>query len=464
MKRLFTIVILLALSQITKAGSNIAKLPADSGNVANAIKRDTIFAPLVKPVLLSAWQNTYKRRLDSVQKEVPLDYNDYVQSYIDIYTSNGRKNDIGRMLGLAKYYFPIYEKAFREAGIPEEIKFLSIVESELNPMAVSRVGATGPWQFMYATGKTYGLNVDDYVDDRRDPIKASYAAAAYLRDAYQEFGDWLLAIASYNCGKSSVERAIDKAGATDFWSIRQYLPQETRGYVPAYIAVSYIMNYAKQHNIIPQAANFNIKTDTLMVNKMVSLSNVAKLLELDMRELVTLNPSYKRGIVNGTATSARRLILPQIPSAKFAAIYNVIDGDGAVATAPVAYAANTAPAADYRPAKRPAYHKVRKGETLADIADQYGVEVQDLKAWNNLHSSKATVGLKLKLNETTAATDDSPVSKKSAAKYLTYKVRKGDTLSGLAEKFEASVDSIKELNGLKKNALQPGMTLKITKV
>jgi membrane-bound lytic murein transglycosylase D len=270
---------------------------------------------------------------------------------------------------------------------------------------------------------------------------------------------------AYNCGKNNIERAIDRGRRLPiFGRFANTCLQETRGYVPAYIAVSYIMNYAKQHNIIPQAANFNIKTDTLMVNKMVSLSNVAKLLELDMRELVTLNPSYKRGIVNGTATSARRLILPQIPSAKFAAIYNVIDGDGAVATAPVAYAANTAPAADYRPAKRPAYHKVRKGETLADIADQYGVEVQDLKAWNNLHSSKATVGLKLKLNETTAATDDSPVSKKSAAKYLTYKVRKGDTLSGLAEKFEASVDSIKELNGLKKNALQPGMTLKITKV
>ena len=211
MNRLFTLVIcLISLSQITQATPATYKLFADSDEA----RRDTVFAPVVvnNAPLLTSYQNLYKLRLDSIQKEVPLDYNEFVQSYIDIYTSSSRKADIGRVIGLSKYYFPIYEKAFHEAGIPEEIEYLSIVESQLNPNAVSRVGATGPWQFMPATGRLFGLNINSYLDERRDPIQASYAAAAYLRDAYQEFGDWLLAIASYNCGKSSVERAIDKSG------------------------------------------------------------------------------------------------------------------------------------------------------------------------------------------------------------------------------------------------------------
>ncbi|MES2274410.1 MAG: LysM peptidoglycan-binding domain-containing protein [Bacteroidota bacterium] len=461
MKRLFTLVICLALSQLTQA-SGILKTKSKADSNIVAARRDTLFVPVVAPVVYSPYQTTFKRRLDSIQKEVPLNYNEYVQSYIDIYTSAGRKNDIGRMLGLAKYYFPIYEKAFREAGIPEEIKFLSIVESELNPNAVSRVGATGPWQFMAATGKVFGLSINDEVDDRRDPIKASYAAAAYLKEAYQEFGDWLLAIASYNCGKSSVERAIDKAGATDFWAIRPYLPNETRGYVPAYIAVSYVMNYFNKHNIIPQVCSIG-KTDTVIINKQVSLSNIARLLEVDAKDVYLLNPSYKRGVINASAASPRRLVLPQAHPGKFSMIYDALNSDAPVAYAPAVYAAVGTVDKPSRSSKKPSYHTIKKGETLADIADEFGVEVQDLKAWNNLHSNKATIGKKLRLGES-PADDDSPVTKKATKKYLTYTVRKGDTLSGLAEKFEASIDSIKELNGLKKNALQPGMTLKITKV
>jgi membrane-bound lytic murein transglycosylase D len=466
MKRLFTFVIFLTLSHLSQAtGLTKTHLKADSNTVA-AIKRDTLFVPVVNPVVYSPYQSTFKRRLDSIQKEVPLNYNEFVQSYIDIYTSNGRKNDIGRMLGLCKYYFPIYEKAFREAGIPEEIKFLSIVESELNPNAISRVGAAGPWQFMAATGKTYGLNVNDDVDERRDPIKASYAAAAYLKDAYMEFGDWLLAIASYNCGKSSVERAIDKAGATDFWAIRPYLPQETRGYVPAYIAVSYVMNYYKKHGIMPQACSFNPKPDTLIINKTVSLSNLSRLLEMDYREVALLNPSYKRGVITATATAPRRLILPQVRADKFSMLYDALNSDAPMPLAPAAPVvyASAANVEKQQPIKTPSYHTIKRGESLADIADMAGVEVQDLKAWNNLHTNKAVVGKRLRLSENTG--NDEPVTEKKATakKYVTYKVRKGDTLSTVADKFEASMDEIKEMNGLKKSKLQPGMTLKISKV
>lgn len=459
MKRLFTFVTCLALSHLALASGKKLTLKTDSDNLAK--KRDTLFVPAAQ-VVYSPYQATFKRRLDSIQHEVPLNYNEFVQSYIDVYTAPGRKSDIGRMLGLAKYYFPIYEKAFREAGIPEEIKFLSIVESALNPTAVSRVGATGPWQFMAATGKAYGLNISGDVDERCDPIQASYAAAAYLKEAYMEFGDWLLAIASYNCGTSSVERAIDKAGATDFWAIRQYLPAETRGYVPAYIAVSYVMNYYNKHSIMPQG-NIIGKTDTVIINRQVSLSNIARLLEVDAKDVFLLNPSYKRGIINASAATPKRLIIPRVHPGKFSDLYDALNSDAPV-TLPSVININTEKPIARLEEKRPAYHIIKKGETLADIADDIGVNVQDLKAWNNLHSNKAVVGKKLRLSEN-AGGDDSPVfEKKSAKKYLTYKVKKGDTLSALAEKFEASVDSIKELNGLKKNSLQPGMMLKITKV
>jgi membrane-bound lytic murein transglycosylase D len=462
MKRLFTFVICLTLSQIIQA-SGKPTLKADSNLVGT--RRDTLFVPVVVPVAYSPYQSTFKHRLDSIQKEVPLNYNEFVQSYIDIYTGPGRKNDIGRMLGLAKYYFPIYEKAFHEAGIPPEIKFLSIVESELNPNAVSRVGATGPWQFMAATGKAFGLSITDDVDDRRDPIKASYAAAAYLKDAYQEFGDWLLAIASYNCGKSSVERAIDKAGATDFWSIRQYLPQETRGYVPAYIAVSYIMNYYNKHSITPQACTFNPKPDTLMINKQVSLAGLSRLLDLDIREVSLLNPSYKRGVIMATEAAPRRLILPQIAPNKYSVLYDALSSDAPITYAPPVFASTDKPVFNNKATKLPAYHTIKRGESLAGIADVAGVELQDLKAWNNLHSNKAVVGKKLRMSEGVAAVaGEAPVEKKAAQKYITYKVRKGDTLSTVADKFEASMDEIKEMNGLKKSKLQPGMMLKINKV
>ena len=263
MKRLFALTItFISLIQISKADTPSVPDPQRSGDAGILLTNrtnDTAGIAPMRPVSPGTYRgNIYKIRLDSIQKDVQLDYNGYVQDYIDSYLLSGRA-DIGREIGLSKYYFPIYEKAFSEAGIPEEIKYLSIVESQLNPNAVSRVGAAGPWQFMSNTARLYGLSMDNYIDERRDPIKSSYAAAAYLKDAYQQFGDWLLAIASYNCGQSNVVEAIEKAGSTDYWSIRQYLPAETRGYVPAYIAITYIMNYYQKYNIIPQQCYFAVK-------------------------------------------------------------------------------------------------------------------------------------------------------------------------------------------------------------
>jgi membrane-bound lytic murein transglycosylase D len=456
MKRLFTLIICLLLLQIAKAGSYFVSPKISSPEITSL--PDTVILPIVnQPAPLNSGSNVFKRRLDSIKKDIPLDYNEYVQGYIDIYARN--RQEMGRVLGLSKYYFPIYEKAFRDAGIPDEIKYLSIVESKLDPFAVSRVGATGLWQFMFTTAKLYGLTIDDYVDDRRDPIQASYAAAAYLKDAYEEFGDWLLAIASYNCGTSNVEHAIEKAGSSDFWAIRQYLPLETRGYVPAFIAIAYVMNYYNQHGIIPQACDFSLKTDTVLVNKYTSLSSIAQALHIDLRELTMLNPAYKQLIVNGTNTTPRRLIIPQVDKDKYGALYDALDNSSIAATRHATYP----PDREGTHEKTPLYHKVRKGETLRGIADAYGIEVQDLKAWNHLHGGKAVIGQKLKLSEKA----DEPEQWSSAKRnhnYITYKVKRGDTLSGIAAKFDGvSVEKIRSLNGLKKDILQPGMTIKIGK-
>lgn len=470
MKRIFTLICCLLFLQVVKAASFSAAFSADlSSKIVPLVKipydnnpgydRDTVILPIVnQPAPLTGEYNIFKKRLDSLKKDVPLDYNEYVQSYIEIYAHN--REEMGRVLGLTKYYFPIYEKAFKDAGIPDELKYLSIVESKLDPYAVSRVGATGPWQFMFTTARLYGLNMDDYVDDRRDPIQATYAAAAYLKDAYQEFGDWLLAIASYNCGKSNVEHAIDKAGAADFWSIRQYLPAETRGYVPAFIAVTYLMNCYAHHNIIPQACDYALKTDTVLVNKYVSLGAVAQVLNIDVRALAMLNPSYKRQIINGTAALPRRMVIPQVDKSKFGVLYDALNNSNLEAAVPVAMHAVYA---EKKTESHPLYHKVRRGETLSDIADLYGIEVQDLKAWNHLHGKKAVVGQKLKLRET-ADEPDGAETPKNSHNYITYIVKRGDTLNGIASKFDgASAEKIKSLNGLKKGRLQPGMTIKISK-
>ncbi|MGI4804283.1 MAG: transglycosylase SLT domain-containing protein [Janthinobacterium lividum] len=428
-------------------------------NVPYVLRTDTLVpVPIVDEFLLNSYQNmVYKYRLDSIQKQIPLAYNEYVQSYIDIYTAPRRKDAMSKIIGLAKYYFPIYEKAFREAGIPEEIKYLSVVESALNPNAVSRVGATGPWQFMFATARLYGLKMDNYVDERKDPVQASHATARYLKDAYNDFGDWLLAIASYNCGKGNVIKAMQRSGGNDFWSIRNYLPAETRGYVPAYIAIAYVMTYYKKHFIIPEECNFSTKNDTVMVNKFVSMKNLSAALEVDPAEMAILNPSFKKRIVNGTADKPKRLIIPKTVLADFAKVYAALNN---VKDEVVPSFASAIDQPDSSSQIR--YHRVRRGENLSEIADRYGVEVQDLKVWNHLHSKAIVPGEKLLVKE--ASAENASPEKKSLKSYYTYKVRKGDTLNLIADKYEGTtVESIKNLNTLRSNHLRAGMMLKINR-
>ena len=270
-------------------------------------------------------RQVYIERLQRMSTVIEMPYNDIVRRFIDRYAVRLRRQ-VSAMLGAANFYMPIFEEALESYGVPLELKYLPVIESALNPKAVSRAGATGLWQFMLATGKQYGLRVNSLVDDRRDPIRASYAAARYLRDLNRIFGDWTLALAAYNCGPENVNRAIRRSGGSrDYWRIYPYLPAETRGYVPAFIAANYIMTYYCDHNICPMSAVLPEKTDTIMVTRDVSMRQITQYCDIDINLLRELNPQYRRDIVNGASEPAI-LRMPIASCNKFAeneqAIYN----------------------------------------------------------------------------------------------------------------------------------------------
>ena len=258
----------------------------------------------------------YVDRLSRMPTIMEMAYNDVVQKFIDRYSGRLR-HSISYMLGASNFYMPIFEEALETYQLPLELKYLPIIESALNPKAVSRVGATGLWQFMLTTGKQYGLQVNSLVDERRDPVKASYAAARYLKDLYKIFGDWNLVIAAYNCGPANINKAIHRAnGEKDYWQIYPYLPKETRGYVPAFIAANYIMTYYSQHNICPMTTRLPAQTDTIMVNRNIHLEQVAEVMGMNIDLLRSLNPMYRRDVVPG-ATEPSPIRLPQTEVGRF---------------------------------------------------------------------------------------------------------------------------------------------------
>lgn len=367
-------------------------------------QRDTLFNPSTVPDPVLSYKNlVYKKRLDSIQKEVSLSYNEHVQHYIDVYT--GRKEQIGKMLGLSEYYFPIFEKALKEAGIPEELKFLTVVESALNPQAVSRSGAVGPWQFMYETAKGYGLIMDNYTDERKDPVKASYAAARYLFDAHARIGDWLLTIAAFNCGTGAVTRAIAKSGGVaDFWKVRPFLPVQTQNYVPAFIATVYSMKFFKDHEISVKPAGFSTLTDVIPVNKRISISSIAAATDLDVKELLLLNPSFKKEIVNGSASTPIPLVLPSVKNNAYTSLYDLFNGATEMAEPAPLLAAVKKSAPQKTEALKKAspylYYTVKPGDTLSEIAEKKGSTVSKIKALNGLKKSSISAGMRLKINRT----------------------------------------------------------------
>ena len=258
----------------------------------------------------------YVDRLSRIPSIMEMAHNDVVQKFIDRYSGRLR-HSISYMLGASNFYMPIFEEALETYQLPLELKYLPIIESALNPKAVSRVGATGLWQFMLTTGKQYGLQVNSLVDERRDPVKASYAAARYLSDLSKIFGDWNLVLAAYNCGPANINKAIHRAnGEKDYWQIYPYLPKETRGYVPAFIAANYIMTYYSQHNICPMTTRLPAQTDTVMVNRNIHLEQVAEVMGINIDLVRSLNPMYRRDIVPG-ATELSPIRLPQTETGRF---------------------------------------------------------------------------------------------------------------------------------------------------
>ena len=346
---------------------------------------------------------TYIERLQRLPYIIEMPYNKVVKNIIDRYSGRMR-GSVSYWLGASNFYMPIFEEALEAYQLPLELKYLPVIESGLNPNAVSRAGATGLWQFILTTGKQYGLTVNSLVDERRDPVKASYAAAHYLKDLYGIFKDWHLVIAAYNCGPENVNHAIHRAGGKrDYWAIYPYLPRETQGYVPAFIAANYIMNYYCEHNICPLRSTLPVKTDTVVVSRDVHLQQIAAVCGLSVDEIRTLNPQYRQDIVNGSAG-------PSVVRLPQTAINTFIDNEDSV------YAYNAS--------------ELLTRRSVVEVAEP-------------------------------KATSKSSKKSKSKKKRKTVTVRKGDTLSSIAARYGTTVARLRKLNGLKGNTIQAGRKLRV---
>ncbi len=398
-----------------------------------------------------------RQRLSQLPTVIEMPFNSIVRTYIDRYTQRGRAQ-VAATLGLANYYMPIFEQALEEAGLPLELKYLPVVESALNPNAVSKHGATGLWQFMLATGKGLGMEVNSLVDERRDPYVSSRKAARYLKDLHSTYGDWSLAIAAYNCGPGAVNKAVRRAGdgKHDFWSIYEYLSPETRGYVPAFIAANYVMNYYPEHGISPVIPTKPLVTDTVGVAGRVHFNQISEVLDIPVEELRLLNPQFRADLIPGSPEKPYMLILPSQQVHAYIVSEDQIKGheaeryarrdvvepgdmpsessvememaDPSAADVRQTIAADNLPAEEpARPARqtpaagKPATHKVAAGETLASIAALYGVTPAEVKRWNNLRRNSVRVGQQLRVAvdaqaETSVSADSSvPASRQQVS-------------------------------------------------
>ncbi|WP_343564324.1 LysM peptidoglycan-binding domain-containing protein [Sphingobacterium sp.] len=410
------------------------------------------------------------RKLKAIEREVPLNYSPQVKNLIAKYTSKNYNPYMCRMMGLGQYYFPIFDRIMDEVGVPRELKYLSVVESSLNPRDISSAGATGLWQLMYYEAKTYNLTVDSYTDQRMDPIASSYAIAKILKEAYDEYGDWLLAIASYNGGKGAVGRAIQRSGKEkpSFWDIAPYLTQQTQNYIPKFIAMTYAMKYAEENDINAADTELSLRTQVLDINKRISLNQIADALDVSKETLRALNPSFKKNILNGTEENPLRLVLP-VSDKKIATeeLYAALNTP--VPTSVTTGSSPNEPAELLKDGK----YRVKVGETFASVAEKFEVTVQDIKSWNNLRGNKIVPGQNLLIkkednfvNAKLAHNTEKSVKKsqqRTSGRTAYYVVKKGDTLSQIADKNGVSVNRLKSDNDLNGTRIKPGMKLKVSK-
>ncbi len=452
-----------------------------------------------------------KERLAAMDAKSPfnIEYNPGLENIIKSFLKN-RKKSFGRLMAISEYYFPMFEEALAKQNVPLEIKYLAVVESALNPKAVSRMGATGLWQFMYQTGKQYNLKIDSYVDERSDPLKSSDAAAQYMTNMYAIFGDWDLVLASYNSGPGNVAKAIRRSGGQqNYWNIRKNLPKETQGYVPAFLATMYIYEYHNEHGIKPDRAIVkHFATDTVRIKKQMSFKQISDLLDLPVAQLQLLNPSYKLNVVPFYQDQSHYLRLPQEKIAVFVSnedkiyAYAQREIDSRERPFQVSKAIVATDTLNYTQQRitlpKTKYYIVKRGDNLGEIADKYSVTVADIKKWNRLKSNTVARGKSLKIitNESVVQTikkeqktdslfikntsdkqqiaaSEVKVSKEEKAKKSIktdtlssdvasfYVVQKGDNLTTIAKNHNVTVAEIKEWNDLSNASIQLGMSLQV---
>jgi len=427
--------------------------------------------------------SVYIKRLKEIQSPLVFPFNKQVKSYIKLYTQK-RREQVSLMLGLSDYYFPIFEAALDAHDMPLELKYLPVIESALNPRAFSRAGASGLWQFMYYTGKQYGLKVDSYVDERRDPYYATEAAVRFLSDLYDIYGDWYLVIAAYNCGPGNVNKAIRRSGGKrNFWEIYYRLPRETRGYVPAFVAAAYTFNYASEHNLVAARVTLPLATDTIMVSQPLHFDQVADLIHVSKEVLRELNPMYRRDVVPA-GKQVYPLRLPFVDATLFASIEDTIythrreeffPGGSVVVEPSLASHSVVAP-----PGYKPVYYKVKSGDVVGLIAEWFDVRLSDLRYWNNINRNIIRVGQKLVVyvpqgkvsyyegiarqhGMSEAASVSATVPLTDSGNYVYHTVRSGESVWSIAKQYpDVTTDDILRLNHLTNGSkIKPGQQLKI---
>ena len=395
-----------------------------------------------------------KTRLSKLNVQTPFElvYNEAVKKQINIYANNYR-NHVSKMLGKANYYFPLFESKLEEFDLPLEFKYLAIVESALKPHARSKSAATGLWQFMYATGKIYDLKITSYIDERCDPLKSTIAACEYFTFLYKMFNDWELVLAAYNGGPGYVSRAMRKTGAKDYWSVRPYLRNETQNYVPKFIAVNYIMNYAGEHNIYPTPYKFTMaQTDTVTIDQTLKFEVLSETLGVEVDIIKELNPIYKRNLIPVNKNKKQGFVYPT-KKLQISLIFLIV------------YAYSESLQEKYVAVEAPIIHRVKNGEYLGKIANQYHTTIGRIKNWNNLSSNDLRIGQKLVIY---VNPDYSPKplesTKRNSKGESIYTVKPGDTLWDIARKYTGvSVSQIEQRNNITYRDLKPGLTLIIPK-
>ena len=438
--------------------------------------------------------SVYISRLQNLDSYIPLPYNQSVKKFINFYL-NKRRGQVSIMMGLTNYYFPLFEEALAKYNLPAELKYLPIIESALNPRIVSRAGASGLWQFMYGTAKMYGLEINSYIDERNDPIKSTDAAARYLRDLYAIYGDWHIVIAAYNCGPGNINKAVRRSGGVqNYWEIYSKLPKETRGYIPIFIAATYVMNHAMEHNLIPIQPSFKLMTDTIILNSYVNFEQIAANLDIPVQEIRQLNPQYKRDVIPAKADKPYVLKLPIDKISPFLDNQTQIfayNRDKYFPNNQIAIIKEVYGRSNYNTeGKKKITYTVQRGDNPGEIAGRFRISTSNLCEWNNIRHNMIRAGQRLTiyvnggapLAKTELATKKADVSIKQAhseivphelqstevqntlnGEYTLYTVRNGDSLYTIAKQFAGVSDlEIKLLNKIKNaRSIVPGQKLKI---